>query len=743
MQGAASAVEWYGDYIYLAAASVLQVYHAPSGTGPNLVREIELRDWAREMDIAGNTLFIAARGDGLYAFDLVDPAHPEPAGRVSGLFDAGDYTSIEAVFNGVYAQDGRVAVARANNIPQDQGGVDAIVFDYDATTDTFTPVRVIGTEVRSRTTSEVPTTLALTEDAHGLYIGYTGELVYVPLDDPLAPILSRDLGVAMSIATEGDTAFVAISNLNAPWVEVSMLSRVSIVEEALVEEPILTNLGSSPGGSVDIHQDLLCFGTWSPARYEDGYNLWVFTDLLEETPTRMGAAGTMDWVYQLACRDSETGPDWVYVADEWGGLEVWQSNGVTLTLNLVQHRMPTGALSLGLWNDGSRVYSAKKGAGLWVFDETDPQHEWVAVEWIDRSDPGCACEGCCPPAVGPRPYPPAIFVVKGTSNQGRVALFGQDRNTAVEGDGYFMVFEEKESSGEYECVYSDPITATAWGGQTVGGHTVKAVEEILFVSSSVPTLRLYQHCPAEPDSVRFLTEIQTPIQGTNMEISDVAVYQDYLFMTEVHKPWLVPEQSGVIHVYRWKQGDLAVCPARPSLLSPPVYLGSFGADFIPFRLLVDSARDQLIVGCVSNPFKPGKLLLYDLSAFDPANPAAMDDHYSNVSPDESIRVTEPNIYDLLLDGDVLYVVDFDNGLYQYSFGKSTYVRFYPAHRGTTAQYFVPQLVQSPEGTVPLHHPVSVALMPSRQIMVQEHVSGRVSILSQIHQVYLPLVEMYR
>jgi hypothetical protein len=546
----------------------------------------------------------------------------------------------------------------------------------------------------------------------------------------------------MDIATKGDTAFVAITDVDSLWVEVSMLSRVSIVEGALVEVPILTNPGSSPGGSVDIHRDLLCFGTWSPGRYEDGYNLWVFTHLLEDAPTRLGAAGTMDWIYQLACRDSETGSDWVYVADEWGGLEAWQSDGMTLTLDLAQHRVATGSFSLGLWNDGSRVFSAKKGAGLWVFDETDPQDEWAAVEWIDRSDPGCSCADCCPPAVGSRPYPPAIFVTHGTADQGRVVLFGQDRNTAVEGDGYFMVFEEDESSDEYECVYSEPITATAWGGQTVGGHIVKAVEEMLFVSSSTPTLRLYQHCPLEPDSIRFLTEIETPIQGTNMEISDVAVYQDYLFMTEVQKPPLLPEQSGAIHVYRWKQGDLAVCPARPSLLSPPIYLGSFGADFVPFRLLVDSAREQLMVGCVSHPFKQGRLLFYDLGEFDPANPAAMDDHYTDVSPDESIRVTDPNIYDLLLDGDALYVVDFDNGLYQYSFSESGYVRFYPAHRGTTAQYFDPQLVQSPEGTVPLHHPVSVALMPSGQIMVQEYVSGRVSILSQLYQVYLPLVEMY-
>ena len=63
--------------------------------------------------VPGDTLFLAARGDGLYAFDLSTPADPQPAGRVSGFIDASDYTNIEAVFNGVHAQGGRVAVARA------------------------------------------------------------------------------------------------------------------------------------------------------------------------------------------------------------------------------------------------------------------------------------------------------------------------------------------------------------------------------------------------------------------------------------------------------------------------------------------------------------------------------------------------------------------------------------------------------------------------------------------------------
>jgi hypothetical protein len=81
-----------------------------------------------------------------------------------------------------------------------------------------------------------------------------------------------------------------------------------------------------------------------------------------------------------------------------------------------------------------------------------------------------------------------------------------------------------------------------------------------------------------------------------------------------------------------------------------------------------------------------------------------------------------------LDGDTLYVADFDNGLYHYSLSQEEYIGFYPAHRGTAAQGFEPKLVLSPDNVIPLHHPVAVAISPSGKIMVQEHISGRVAIL---------------
>jgi hypothetical protein len=107
-------------------------------------------------------------------------------------------------------------------------------------------------------------------------------------------------------------------------------------------------------------------------------------------------------------------------------------------------------------------------------------------------------------------------------------------------------------------------------------------------------------------------------------------------------------------------------------------------------------------------------------------------------------VTYPNVHDVLLDGDSLYIADRDNGLYEYSLSQGAYTGFYPAHRGPMSEaYFPREMVKSPDGVTPLYHPVALALAPSGRLMVQEHVTGRVSILSNLQQVYLPLLMVGR
>ena len=745
MGGAASAVAWYGDYIYLAAMATVRVYHTPSDGEPQQVYEFELRDWAREMIVDGETLFIAARGDGLQAFDLSqDPAQPLPAGQVSGYLDVGGFSGVESIFNGVDAKGNKVAVARVNNVTRDQGGVDALVYDYDPLSDSFNLLHVIETEVRAKTDKEAPISVGLTDSGQGLYIGYgvlVGEVVYVPLDDPESPPVQAEIGSGMDIATYGESAFVALTGLVAAPESIGMLSRVDLISGTLEQTPIITNTGSGAGMSVALHDDLLCFGTWSPGRYEEGNNLWVFRELDAAVPARVGAAGTLDWIYQLACRDQGNGSGWAYVADEWGGLELWSSDGVSLTLDLESQRVPSGTLSPDLWVDGGRVYTSKEGAGLWYFDDGAPKDEAIAVEWIDTNDPGCACEGCCPPDDGVWSYPPAVFIGTGFSNQGKVGVIARNRDTAVAGQAYFMFFEE--TAGEYELIFSDPLESSDLFNGIWGSTLSTAHGEILFAAIQGSGLYQYQHCPGDPQEVRVLAEIEPPTGEAGMEFGDTAVYGDYLFVSEQHRIPLAEPDSGRIHVFRWVAGELGTCPDLPGLLNPPEYLGSFGEGMIPYKLALDPVDQHLYVSFIAKrtfPIIEGGVSSYDLSKFDPEAPAALDAYRTDLTPSPSMRVTYANVYDLLLDGGDLYITDRDNGLYRYSLRSQAYIGFYPAHRGPISEAYLPrEMVQSPEGVTPLYHPVAMGLTPSGQVVVQEHVTGRVSIFKVERDVYLPLV----
>jgi len=743
MGGAAGAVEWYGEYIYLAASATMRVYHAPPGSVPIEVDEFEMRDWVREMAVDGDTLFMAARGDGLHAYDLsINPAHPVAAGSVTGELDVDGYSGVESIFNGVDAKNGRVAVARVNNVAKAMGGVDALVYDYDPVSDTFILVKAIGTEGRAKTTTEAPISVGLTADGGGLYIGYgilVGELVYVRLDSPGDVALQADIGAVMDIATLGDEAYVALTGLSLT--EFNMLSKITPGASVLTETAVISNTGSGAGVSVDLHDDFLCFSTWSPGRYEEGYNLWVYRDLDEPAPIRVGAAATPDWIYQLSCRDAGSGNGWAYVADEWGGLELWASDGISLTLDLDNHRVPSGALSLEIWSDGNRVYTAKEGAALWYFEDGNPKDEKVAVEWIDTSDPGCSCDGCCPPDVGEWPYPPAVFIDTGLSNQGKVVVTGQDRNTAVAGDAYLMFFEP--DGDDFELVYSDPLGPSDPIGGTWGANMLSDDGEIIFGALSGGPLRIYQHCSGETEEVRKIAEVEHPVPENGLEFNDVAVFGDYLFVTERHRPLLGEPDRGMIHVYHWKSGDIPTCPTQPVLLDPIEHLGSFSESYIPFQMQIDQLKNQLYVGCTSKrtfPIVEGAVHTYDLATFDPENIASLDSNRNDLTPTASIRVTHANVHDLYLDGDNLYIIDRDNGLYLYTLSNVQIVGFYPAHRGPQTEAYMPrEMVQSPEGVVPLYHPVSMAMTPSGKLVVQEHVTGRVSIFSVERRNYLPLV----
>jgi hypothetical protein len=802
MQGFASAVDWYDDYVYVAAGAVLQVYDT-TVSPPKLTDEIEFRDWVRQMDVERAMLFVAARGDGVIALDLRDPAHPRPAGHFWGTFSADDSpTGVEALFHGVDAlwdeqeQTMLVAVANANAVPANRGGIDAVVFNYDAANEKFNLLQAFDASVRSETRTQVPLCVGLAESGRSLYIGYGwpgisfappffdpyGELVYVLRDGSAAPLHKTDIGAVMDLKARDSHAFTALTRACLSEQECGILSRFSPRDNELTEAPVLSRAGGGPGGAVDLDGDLLCFGTLSVGRYEGGSNVWAFTglDSLDADPPSppavAGAAGTLDWIFQVACRDAGTDSR-VFVADEWGGLEMWRVSDGVLTLDLWSDRVATGMFSLGMWNAGTKIYSIKEGAGLWTVDAQDLSREQAAVEWINPDDPGCSerCEtyrapphddekGCCPPKTGAWPYQPAVFVAAGTSSQGRIAVLAQDRNTAVPGDGYFMLFKEDSSAGAHthQCIYSE-----SWPGRAGCGIVVREHDSFLFVSADVENpsppnaLRLYRH-QADPsgtaDTVEFLGEIEMPLEPQQKDdlwaIVDVAVYGSRLFVAEAHQPLLSVPDSGRICVFQWRE-DAAAPDQEPAVLLPAVYLGSFcttaGTGFIPNRLLVDESRDRLVVGCSARyvpPVHQGALLFYDAiseclenaaGCFDATSQVYIETKRTDHAPAAALRVlnTYPNISDIAVVGDVMYVADFDNGLYKYaldSTGNPGITGFYPAHRGTAREPVTPHLVMSPEGVIPLFHPVSIGVLPSGgRIVVQEYMSGRVTILRDLQK----------
>lgn len=797
--GMASAVEWYGDYVYVAAAASLQVFYAPPGNAPILVHDIEMRDMGREMVRVRDVLFIANRGDGLLAFNLADPAVPQLHGRVSGFFEApAQSLPVEAIFFGLDAKwDGLsfiVAVALTNNVPKATGGVDAAVFEYDPLCDPqgdcFTLLHAFdATEIRIGD-NEMPLTVGLTDDADGLFIGYFGpEIAYVDLTDP-SIVLNMNFGFVYDIQVIADSAYVA-SGKNSDG---SILSRVRVLNGQLERDLIQSFSGlGPPGEAVDVHGDVLCFGVGGPDRDPNGNNLFIYTGAAQGgIPTLVAAAGTMDWIYQVACRDTGNGTGWAYVADEWAGLQFWELDGGMLTtpyddngvpeddaLYPPNHmRVPTGMFSHGMWldpeGDESTIYSLKEGAGLWAFemDATGSiQNERVAIEYIDVNDPGCndqcVCSSylgpdcmCCPPEPGQRPYPPALFTALGASSQGRLLILGHDRNEAVGFYPYLLMFREDDLGGgdyEYEAIWGEAIPwEMSFGLRTgVDGWIVKSIPadgysivllsvETGDIQNNMAKLRIYQHClgddPAGPDDMRFLGEVEVPDRGVEYMLADAVLYNEYLFVTDLNIPSM---SDGLIHAYQWRNAPLTSCDQTASVISPTP-LGTFGETYNPNKLQIDGDGDRLIVGTAKTaaPNQDTALLIYDDLAGcfadtsvcfdDPA--AGIETHRTVIDLQDQIvhsGKNRPDVRGIVLDEDQLHYVDYNNGLYTYSLATQTYTRFYPAHRPDMSNALLPELIRAPEEVLPIYNPIALEMIETqngKKFIVQEHTVGRVSIL---------------
>lgn len=698
--GTAMAVEYYGDYVYVAASSWLKIYLAPPGSIPIMVGQVELREMVREMHISGNTLFLANRGDGLIAMDLTTPSNPVERGRVSGYFVApGLIDPVGAAFNGVDATfdsaTHTVAVAVFNDIFS-QGSVDAAVFSYDPLCDPqreecFTVINAFDSDFLRGNELSVPVVVGLTQNGDGLFVGYSGqEMVYTKVDGSGTPLSINYTTGVFDIAMHGDDAYVASGKIDGNI----KLSRVRLQNNALVRENIHSVDITGAGAAVDISGDTLCFGIGGPDRDPQGHNLYVFDGVQSGgLPTLAASEGTQDWIFQLAYRETGSGTGYVFVADEWAGLQFWQRNQGTLT----------------------RPY-----------DDThySSNHE---------------------------EYPPAVFVAHGTSSLGRVAIIGTDRNTGKSGAPYFMIFKQKPDQ-QFECIYAEALSD--YNGRVVASEPISADESLLMIpakvdqpSNAVHHLRIYQHCVGTTeDDVRLVAVAEVPSRGYPNILGDAVVAGEYLFVTEMIWTWVdVFPHDGLVHVFKWRDQPIASC-GQPVTSFTPEYLNSFGGAFNPYSLMLDESDDTLYVGTSRSeaPYNDVALLVYEGLSSCYINPDSCFDDPENgiellrteIYQEGSIARSgdsRPDVRSMVLDGDTIHFVDYFNGLYSYSLSSGIYERFYPAHRPDFHHVLRPEVMLAPQDTYPLNNPIvveQVDVSGQKMLVVQEHTSSRVAILTE-------------
>jgi len=761
MQGGAFAVDYYEkrpdlQYVYVATGGMLLTYEVENNEIITVTSRIELADYIRELAVTGTMLFAAARGAGLVAYDLAEPSQPVECARLAQHINLPGADGVKAIFNGVDArfdpQSGLYEVAAAcdNYCVQAAGGVDAISVIFDPSrlpADTpflLDSAQVISAELRNNDEGkEQPFTVALTGDGFPsgyLYVGFfAGELICVPLHPVGAPIYPANFFTVWDIDTDGTYAYVSRGTA------LGRFSRFTISGTELVEEPIL-EMVSDPGGFADIDNGLIVFATTGVGRVgPDKVNMCAFTGPASWPLTIRDAVGTLDWVFHLACRSEPDGSGAVYVADEWGGLEVWTispTGELTLACDeqtgipVAAARSPTGAFLSGrLWIDDGVVYAVKEGAGLWRAPEDNLEQAEPAIEWIYLDDPACNpehpdhCDGCeCLPETGARPYvAPSVFVEAADSCESRLAVLAKDRNDAVARptQALFMVFEPAPAPRNYRCIYSEPVLGNS-------GSLVRAADDLLWAAADERgstlnrnVLRVYSHCQdaALGQQVSLLGQYVMPVDCATGGITDMTIFGDYLFVAEV----TAAPVRGRINVFHWKNGVFEPCSGTGQLVTEAP-LGAFCTDKLPQQLVIDEQRGQLLAGCSSFDDIVGGVLAYRLDPFPPADLAEMDtdERRTDIShPDlrKAVR-SDPNVRGLALDGDLLYIADCDSGLFVYSFLDNAYTGFWPAHWAPDTRLVEPALVEAPAGIMPLMNPVSVAASAFGGAVVHEGVGGR-------------------
>ena len=665
-RGCATAVAADEAFIYAGAGNVLKILSKEAlRNGDDTSRqqvgtEIYFRDTIRDMVVADQTLFVAATGDGLYAFDLRnapalrDPHENETAnvervfGRISEVPDLlypdkhsphtmdAVFLSVDAVKRDPFGSVIKVAATRANAAQKaapENATPDVVVWDYQQDTGEFKNPVAITTAARGSQKIICPFAVEFTRNQDGtfrggLYVGYwhlfNGDLIYVSLNPPAYSFAADIRKPILDIAVEGTDVYVCgdlESTENWFLGAKSALMRYSLNEAengfdmAKRLELLRVKNNVAGQGHLAIYGNHLFFGSAGPGRAtflkhplltggKEGWtgvlgntnhelspsvNLWYFDldDLRHANSSRqrnMPTASTMDWVFNIAAGANGTNPE-VYVADEWGGFQLFQTDGPENPLVMLRKdtdpdqpdakRIPVSRAASGMfcrgqfWLDAhasgdvrATAYSSLEGSGLWAVDldgSGNVIRDRIALEWINPTDPGCYTDGVftCPPPdeddyhgnYRPQnPYPPALFVSATSSvltkgGERRLVVSGGDRNTGVPRHRYLLLVKETKfimdsqdhnSQVTYSAFYRDTDTSPLTVTTCIKGLP-KAIGEELF-------------CPLwNPESGQLEIEVATveereggrdeliekttlifdpPIKSSRYSMQDVAVYPD-------------------------------------------------------------------------------------------------------------------------------------------------------------------------------------------------------------------------
>jgi|GEM_PF-5382156 len=277
--GKAMASHVDGGYVYVGFANVLVVEDATNPASPFEVADRLLGDEVRDIESAGNYLYVAISESGVAVFDVADPTDPT---KVATFDTPGKAVSIALSGNYAFVAD-------------ETGGLRVLDISNPAA-----PV-----EIGSETTSANVTDVAV----QGNYAYLSGEVALLILDVsiPSTPVMtgSYDLnGNSMAVAVQGDHAY-HVHNIH--------LRSFDITDKT---NPIPLDVGLVDGG-----RNVVLNATHAFVPSQSGVRIFDITD-----PTQIELAGTAIGRHGF---DVSLSGNLAYVAGGLGGFDVRDVMDVT------------------------------------------------------------------------------------------------------------------------------------------------------------------------------------------------------------------------------------------------------------------------------------------------------------------------------------------------------------------------------------------------------------------------------